>query len=142
MTHVHHDAFVIKTHGRGPVEVTDRVRDIVAASHVGTGLVHVFCHHTSASMLITENADPVVRSDLERFLARLAPDGDPAFEHVAEGPDDMPAHVRSALLGPSVTVPVRDGRLGLGTWQGIFLYEHRRGGHRRRVTVTVMGTGR
>ena len=138
---IHQDVLVVATPGRGTVELTDRVRDVVAVARVRTGLAQVFCQHTSASLLVTENADPAVRTDLETVLARLGPDGDPAYAHVAEGPDDMAAHVRSVLLGPSATIPVRDGRLALGTWQGIFLYEHRLRGHRRQVVVTVLGSG-
>lgn len=125
------------TRGRGTFEITDDVERVVAAAGVQAGLCHVFVHHTSASLLVCENADPVVRRDLEAFLARLVPDGDPLFEHVAEGPDDMPAHVRTVLTQTSLAIPVIDGRLGLGTWQGIFLWEHRRHGHRRQVTITV-----
>jgi len=136
---VHQEEVEIRTRGRGAVELTDEVRRIVRGARVETGLVHVFCRHTSASLLITENADPAVREDLETFLSDLVPDGDRRFVHVAEGPDDMPAHVRMALLGPSATIPVHQGRLALGTWQGIFLYEHRTAGHLRSVLVTVSG---
>ncbi len=111
----------------------------VAASGVGDGLATVFVHHTSASLVLCENADPTVRSDLDAFLERLVPDGDPLFRHTAEGPDDMPAHVRSILTQSSLQVPVVGGRLDLGTWQGIYLYEHRAAGHSRRVSVTVLG---
>jgi secondary thiamine-phosphate synthase enzyme len=121
------------------VDVTEQVAAAVRAAGISTGLAHVFIHHTSASLLITENADPAVHRDLERVLARLAPDGDPAFEHDDEGPDDMPAHVRAMLTATSLAVPVTAGRLALGTWQGIYLYEHRRAPHRRRITVTVLG---
>jgi secondary thiamine-phosphate synthase enzyme len=111
----------------------------VRESGIRTGLAHVFLHHTSASLIISENADPAVRRDLERFLSRLVPDGDPAFEHDAEGPDDMPAHVRATLTSVELSIPVTEGRLGLGTWQGVYLYEHRTSPHRRRLTVTVAG---
>ena len=136
---VHQVRFEVATRGRGTVEVTGQVADAVRQSGVDTGIVQVFIHHTSASLLITENADPAVHRDLERVLARLAPDGDPAFEHDDEGPDDMPAHVRAMLTTTSLSVPVSAGRLGLGTWQGIYIYEHRHAPHRRRVTVTVIG---
>lgn len=136
---MHQASHEIATRGRGTLEVTGQVADTVRQSGVRTGIAHVFVHHTSASLLITENADPAVHRDLERVLARLAPDGDPDFEHDAEGPDDMPAHVRSMLTSVSLSVPVTDGRLALGTWQGIYLYEHRRAPHRRRITVTVHG---
>ena len=133
--------FTVGTRGRGFSEITDRVNDAVAASGVQMGLAHVFVPHTSCSVLISENADPSVRGDLERWFARAVADGDPLFQHAAEGPDDMPAHVRSILAGVSVTVPVRDGRLQLGTWQGIYLWEHRTDPHRRQVRVTVLGAG-
>jgi len=129
----------IRTPGRGCHELTREVSRVVGDSAVVTGLCHVFVHHTSASLMLCENADPEVRADLERFMARLAPDGDPLFEHTAEGPDDMPAHVRSVLTGASLTLPVSGGRLALGTWQGVYLWEHRLRPHRRRVTVTVHG---
>lgn len=129
----------LSTRGRGFTEITDRLQAVVAQAGIRTGLANVFVHHTSASLLITENADPAVRRDLERFLARLVPDGDPLFEHDAEGPDDMPAHVRAMLTRESLMIPVVAGRLGLGTWQGIYLYEHRMAPHRRRLTVTVVG---
>jgi secondary thiamine-phosphate synthase enzyme len=138
----HHASFFVATRGRGTYEVTADVAHAVAAAAIETGLATVFVHHTSASVLISENADPTVRSDLERFLARIAPDGDPLFQHDAEGDDDMPAHVRSVLTGVSVGVPVVNGRLELGTWQGIYLYEHRLAPHRRRVSVTVIGEKR
>jgi secondary thiamine-phosphate synthase enzyme len=129
----------VDTPGRGTTEVTARVAALLRESGMRIGLAHLFIHHTSASLLISENADPAVRRDLERFLCRLAPDGDPAFEHDAEGPDDMPAHVRTMLTAVELTVPVTDGRLALGTWQGIYLYEHRTAPHRRRLTLTVQG---
>ena len=129
----------VATRGRGILDITAQVQAVVARSAVATGLCNIFVHHTSASLLITENADPEVHRDLERFLARLVPDGDPMFRHVDEGPDDMPAHVRSVLTQVSLGVPVQDGRCDLGTWQGIYLWEHRHAAHRRRVTVTVIG---
>ena len=129
----------IETRGRGTYEITERVAGAVRAARVATGLCHVFTAHTSASLAICENADPDVRRDLETFMADLAPDGDPRFVHTAEGPDDMPAHVRSVLTQTDVTIPVRDGRLALGTWQGVYLWEHRLQPHRRRVLVTVQG---
>ncbi len=131
----------IPTPGRAFVDVTERVRDAVRNSGVRTGLCHLFVHHTSASLLITENADPEVRRDLERFFSRLVPDGDPLFRHTAEGPDDMPAHVRAVLTLTSCAIPVRGGRLDLGTWQGVYLWEHRAGRHHRRLTVTVQPLG-
>ena len=137
MTRQH--TFTIDTPGRGSYEITREVQRLVAQSGIRTGLCHVFVHHTSASLMLCENADPTVRQDLERFMARLVPDGDPLFRHDDEGPDDMPAHVRSILTNMDLTLPVSDGRAALGTWQGIYLWEHRAHAHRRRVTVTVQG---
>jgi secondary thiamine-phosphate synthase enzyme len=130
---------VIDTGGRGSYEITDRVADAVRSAGVATGLCHVFVTHTSASLMICENADPDVRRDLETFMGDLAPDGDPRFVHTAEGPDDMSAHVRSVLTQCDLTIPIRTSRLGLGTWQGIYLWEHRLEAQRRRVLVTVQG---
>ena len=129
----------LETGGRGTYEITERVADAVRAARVATGLCHVFTTHTSASLLICENADPDVRRDLETFMAELAPDGDARFAHTAEGPDDMPAHVKAALIGTSVSVPISNGRLNLGTWQGIYLCEHRDCGGARRVVATIAG---
>jgi secondary thiamine-phosphate synthase enzyme len=129
----------IATSGRGFTDITARVAKCVASSGVSRGLVQAFAAHTSCSLLLGENADPAVRGDLERWFARAVPDGDPLFRHTAEGPDDMPAHVRSILAGVSVTLPVCDGALGLGTWQGLYLWEHRHDPHRRNVLVTVLG---
>ena len=127
----------IQTQGRGSYEITERVAAAVAAAKVATGLCHVFTTHTSASLMICENADPDVRRDLETFMRDLVPDGDPRFVHTAEGPDDMSAHVRSVLTQSNLTIPIVKGRLALGTWQGVYLWEHRTAGHRRRVIVTV-----
>jgi len=124
---------------RGLNEVTDEIREAVRASGVREGLCTVFIRHTSASLVIQENADPAVRSDLERFLSRLVPDGDPVYTHVAEGPDDMPSHVKSVLTRTSETIPVRDGQLVLGTWQGLYVWEHRNASHTRELVVHVMG---
>jgi len=129
----------VRTRGRGSHEVTREVQAAVAASGVRTGIAQVFVHHTSASLMLCENADPDVRRDLETFMAALVPDGDPMFQHTAEGPDDMPAHVRSVLTGADLQIPVRDGRCDLGTWQGVYLWEHRQHPQRRRLTVTVLG---
>jgi secondary thiamine-phosphate synthase enzyme len=128
---------VIETRGRGSYEIGDRVGAAVREAGVTTGLCHVFITHTSASLMLCENADPDVRRDLETFMADLAPDGDPRFVHTAEGPDDMPSHVRSVLTQSDLSLPVRDGRLALGTWQGLYVWEHRKHAHRRRVIVTV-----
>ncbi len=136
---IHQQSFSLSTPGRGTLDITRRVAEVVAGSGVATGLCHVFVQHTSASLILCENADPQVRADLERFLAELVPDGSPLFGHTAEGPDDMPAHVRAILTKMDLVLPVSGGRLALGTWQGIYLYEHRSHPHRRRVTVTVSG---
>jgi secondary thiamine-phosphate synthase enzyme len=129
--------FEIATTGRGMTDITRKISKTITESDIHTGLCHVFIHHTSASLIICENADPRVRVDLETVMARLAPDGDPAFIHDDEGPDDMPAHVRSVLTQTGLSIPVIAGRAGLGTWQGLFLWEHRTHPHHRRVTVTV-----
>ncbi|MGB5539932.1 MAG: secondary thiamine-phosphate synthase enzyme YjbQ [Gammaproteobacteria bacterium] len=129
----------VGTRGRGSYHITDRVQELVLKSRVGTGLCHLFLQHTSASLVICENADTDVRADMERFMSRLVPDGDPLFVHTLEGPDDMPAHVRSLLTHTDLTIPVGSGRCLLGTWQGIYLWEHRAAGHRRDITVTVSG---
>ena len=127
----------VSTHGRGLVAITPDLTRLVTQAGCRAGLLHVFIHHTSASLLIQENADRTVQEDLERFFARLVPDGDRLFAHTIEGPDDMPAHVRSALTQTELTIPVSDGRPALGTWQGVYLWEHRHRGHERRVTVTI-----
>jgi secondary thiamine-phosphate synthase enzyme len=127
----------VKTTGRGTYELTGEIQSVVSASAVRTGLCHLFIRHTSASLVICENADPTVRSDLERFVSRLVPDGDAIYEHTLEGPDDMPAHVRSILTNVDLTLPVSGNRCALGTWQGIYLFEHRVRPHTREVIVTV-----
>lgn len=134
---MHQTEILVQTRGRGSYEISDRVAAAVADAGVSTGLCHVFIAHTSASLMLCENADPDVRRDLETFMADLVPDGDPRFVHTAEGPDDMPSHVRSVLTHSDLNIPVRDGRLALGTWQGVYVWEHRHDGHRRRVIVTV-----
>lgn len=125
--------------GRGFQEISAELQRAVIQSNVAVGLCHVFLRHTSASLLITENADPDVRRDLETFISQLAPDGDPSYVHTMEGPDDMPAHIRSVLTCTELTIPVRDGRLALGTWQGAYLWEHRIRPHRRRLDITIIG---
>lgn len=127
----------VDTRGRATIDVTDRVEAIVAASGMACGVAHVFVRHTSCSLMITENADPSVRIDLETLARRWAPDGDRAYRHDTEGDDDMAAHARSVLAGVSVSVPVGQGRLLLGTWQGIYLWEHRAHPHRREIVVTL-----
>ena len=128
-----------RTRGRGTTEVTAEVARVVADTGIRKGVCTVFLQHTSASLILCENADPDVRRDLETLLSRLAPDGDPAYVHDTEGPDDMAAHARSILTSNSFTIPVADGRLLLGTWQGLYLWEHRLAPHSRSLVVTVMG---
>jgi secondary thiamine-phosphate synthase enzyme len=135
----HSESFTIATRGRGTYEITSEVNRVVKGGGIERGLCTVFVHHTSASLILSENADPSVRSDLERFFARLVPDGDPIFRHTAEGPDDMPAHIRSILTTNSLTIPVDVRTLDLGTWQGVYLWEHRADPHRRKVTVSIVG---
>ncbi|TSA17296.1 MAG: YjbQ family protein [Betaproteobacteria bacterium] len=131
--------FEIRTRGRGTTEITAEVARIVRTAGIATAIAQVFVQHTSCSVMITENADPAVRRDLEILAARWAPDADRAYEHDSEGDDDMAAHARSLLAGSSVSVPVRNGALLLGTWQGIYLWEHRTGAQLRRVVVTLVG---
>jgi secondary thiamine-phosphate synthase enzyme len=128
-----------RTRGRGTLEITADVERTVRESGVRTGLCNVFLQHTSASLILSENAAPAVRQDLETVLSRLAPDGDPAFAHDDEGPDDMAAHARTVLTASTLQIPVAEGRLALGTWQGIYLWEHRHAPHARSVVVTVLG---
>ncbi len=129
----------VATDGRGTYDITAEVQAAVRRAGVTTGVCQVFVHHTSASIILCENADPAVRRDLEAFFIRLVPDGDRLFEHTDEGPDDMPAHVRTILTQVSLQLPVAGGRCDLGTWQGLYLYEHRHAPHRRRLTITVIG---
>lgn len=136
---MHQQVLEIVTRGRGTYNISAELNKVVAASGIAVGLCHVFVQHTSASLIICENADPDVRSDLEGWMSRSVPDGDPAYDHSMEGTDDMPAHIRSILTNMDLTLPVRDGHCALGTWQGVFLYEHRYQAHRRRVVVTVSG---
>lgn len=134
-----HGTLTIETRGRGFVDITSRVAAWLAQQRLADGLLTVFVRHTSASLVVQENADPDVRGDLERFLARLVPDGDALFRHRDEGPDDMPAHVRATLTAVQATIPVTGGRLALGTWQAIYLWEHRTRPHRREVALHVIG---
>jgi secondary thiamine-phosphate synthase enzyme len=131
----------LATLGRGFHELTRELGELVKNEDITAGLCHLFLMHTSASLLITENADPDVRHDLENFIARLAPDGDPAYAHRMEGPDDMPAHIRSVLTCSELSIPIRGNRLALGTWQGVYLWEHRTRPHRRKIEVTLLGVG-
>lgn len=135
----HRGELTVATKGRGTHDITEEVTAIVRASGARNGLATVFVHHTSASLIVCENADPSVRRDLEAFAARLVPDGDRLFTHDAEGDDDMPAHVRTVLTQTSIGVPIANGKLALGTWQGLYLWEHRTSPHRRQISVTVIG---
>lgn len=137
---LHDERLEVRTEGRGTIDVTARVQAVVARAAIERGQCTVFVHHTSASLVIAENADPAVHRDLEAFMARLVPDGDRLYAHTAEGPDDMPAHVRSVLTQCSITIPVARGRADLGTWQGLYLWEHRHAPHHRALTVTVLGS--
>lgn len=129
----------IQTQGRSTINITGEIEKLISQSGIKTGLCHVFISHTSASLIITENADSDVRKDLENFFAKLVPDGDPVYLHDQEGDDDMPAHIRSVLTQSEITVPISRGKSALGTWQGLFLWEHRTHPHRRIVTVTLTG---
>lgn len=131
--------FEITTTGRGIFNITDEISKLVKQGSVQTGLCHIFLHHTSASLILCENFDPQVQMDLEAFMQRLVPDGDPLFKHIEEGPDDMPSHVRSVLTTNFLMVPVTEHKPDLGKWQGIYLYEHRILSHLRKITVTLMG---
>lgn len=135
----HQEILEVRTRGRGLVEVTSEIRRVVRSSGIETGLCVVFCRHTSCSLVIQENADPSARRDLEAWLERLAPDGDPRHTHTAEGPDDMPSHLRAAITKTSESIPVGGGDLLMGTWQGLFLAEHRTRPHRRSLVVHVTG---
>jgi secondary thiamine-phosphate synthase enzyme len=135
----HLSTITLQTRGRALVEITGEVRARLTQSGIGQGLLTLFVRHTSASLLVQENADPDVQGDLERFFARLVRDGDPLFQHRSEGADDMPAHVRAALTATQVSIPVAGGAPVLGTWQGIYLWEHRLRGHRREVALHVIG---
>ncbi len=136
---VKQETLTIGTTGRGSFEISERINECVDKSGVKQGLCHIFIHHTSASLMLCENADMSVRQDLETFMAKLVPDGDAMYQHTAEGPDDMPAHIRSILTDSSLTTPVNEGCCVLGTWQGIYLWEHRTHAHTRKLTVTVYG---
>jgi secondary thiamine-phosphate synthase enzyme len=136
---LHHDQLEVRSHGKGLYEITDDVQSKIDKSGVRNGTVTVFVQHTSCSIVIMENADPTAQRDLEKFFDRLVPENADYFTHDAEGGDDMPSHIRMVLTRTSETVPVMDGKMQLGTWQGIFLFEHRRAPHRRKVLVTIMG---
>jgi secondary thiamine-phosphate synthase enzyme len=136
---VYQKSFTIKTHGRGTIEITSRINELLNNSNVTHGLCNIFIQHTSASLILCENADPTVRSDLETFMSVLVEHGDIEYRHKTEGPDDMPAHIRSILTDSGLTIPVSGGHLALGIWQGIYLYEHRYSSFSRNVIVTVYG---
>jgi secondary thiamine-phosphate synthase enzyme len=133
------DTLTVKTRGTGLIEITAQVAHVVETSGMRDGLVTVYCRHTSASLVIQENADPDVQHDLQAFFRRLVPEGDPLFIHTTEGPDDMPAHVKAALTQTSLSIPLSQGRMLLGTWQGIYLFEHRSQPHTRQILVHVSG---
>jgi len=137
--HVHHDQLEVRSHGKGLYEITDNVQSKIDKSAVRNGTVTVFVQHTSCSIVIMENADPTARRDLEKFFDRLVPENADYFTHDTEGSDDMPSHIRMVLTRTSETVPVMDGKMQLGTWQGVFLFEHRRAPHRRKVLITTIG---
>ena len=136
---VHQTTFSVSTRGQGTYEITENVSREIQRSGLKRGVVTVFCRHTSCSLVMMENADPSARRDLEGWLDRLVPENDPHFEHTQEGADDMPSHIKMALTRTSETMPFAEGRLLLGTWQGIYLWEHRRAAHSRQIVVTVMG---
>jgi secondary thiamine-phosphate synthase enzyme len=136
---IHQTTLTVRTSRQGTQEITDLVSRELSRSKLSRGVVTVFCQHTSCSLVIMENADPSARSDLEAWLNRLVPENDPNFEHTLEGPDDMPSHIKMALTRTNESIPFADGRMLLGTWQGIFLWEHRRAAHSRNVVVTIIG---
>lgn len=127
------------TRGRGTSNINRDIDTVIRSSGIHQGICQIFIHHTSASLILCENADPTVRTDLERFMKKIVPDGDSLYQHIDEGPDDMPAHIRTVLTQSTLSIPVDQGRNTLGTWQGIYLWEHRTHPHQRRVTVTVIG---
>ena len=137
--HVHHEQLEIRTNGKGPYEITDEVQSKIDKCGVRNGTTTMFVQHTSCSMIIMENADPTARRDLEEFFDRLVPEDADYFTHGSEGSDDMPSHIRMVMTRTSETVPIVNGKMQLGTWQGIFLFEHRRAAHRRRIFFTIMG---
>ena len=136
---VRHQELRFSTEGRGTYNISQQIQEAITNSGIRTGICQIFMHHTSASLILCENADPDVRTDLETFMKRLAPDGDDMFIHKSEGPDDMPAHIRTVLTQSSLSIPVEDGKEKLGIWQGIFLWEHRNNKQKRKITVTMLG---
>lgn len=137
---IHTASLTVATKGKGTYEITQGVTGIIAESGIKAGLVTVFVRHTSCSLIIMENADPTARRDLEKFFERLVPENTPYFEHTAEGPDDSTSHIRSVLTRSSEVIPIANGRMQLGAWQGIFLFEHRRAPHHRQVALSVIGS--
>lgn len=135
----HNESITVPTTGKGTYEITDQVNEVLARSGIAAGILTVFVQHTSCSLIIMENADPTARRDLEEFFDQLVPENAPYFEHNAEGPDDMPSHIRMVLTRSSEVIPIVASRMQLGTWQGIFLFEHRHSAHRRQIMVTIMG---
>jgi secondary thiamine-phosphate synthase enzyme len=133
------EQFTVATSGKGTYEITDKIEVLVRESKIENGIVTVFAQHTSCSLIVMENADPTARRDLEEYFDRLVPENADYFEHGAEGADDMPSHIRMVLTHSSQTIPIAEGRMQLGTWQGIFLFEHRRAPHRREVSITIIG---
>jgi secondary thiamine-phosphate synthase enzyme len=136
---VHQQQLRFSTRGRGTYNISRQVDEVINNAGIKTGICQIFIHHTSASLILCENADPTVRTDLEAFMKRLVPDGDSMFKHKDEGDDDMPAHVRTVLTESSLSIPINDGKECLGTWQGIYLWEHRTGSFKRNITVTIIG---
>ena len=139
MTRAYNGEFKVRTNGKGTYEITQRIQEIVRQSQISSGLATIFIHHTSASLIIFENADPSARTDLEAFFERLIPEETDYFTHAAEGSDDMPSHIRMTLTRTSESIPIVNGRLSLGTWQGVFVYEHRRHSHSRSIAVSIIG---
>ncbi len=135
----HAETFSVHTHGKGTYEITNQIAEIVSRASIRSGTVTVFVRHTSASLVIMENADPSARRDLEMFFEKLVPEDTPWFIHTLEGPDDMPSHIRMALTRTSEVIPIIDGKMTLGTWQGIFIFEHRSRPHTRQIAVSVIG---
>jgi len=136
---IHQETISVKAPRQGLFDITSKIREVVSASVIQKGMCHIFIQHTSCSLVIQENADTSARQDLEAWLTRLAPENDPHYTHTLEGPDDMPAHLRAAITHTSENIPVIDGALGLGTWQGLYLWEHRRHTSARQIVVTLMG---
>lgn len=136
---VHQQQLRFSTDGRGTYNISQQVSDVIQKSGIQTGICQIFIQHTSASLILCENADPTVRSDLDAFMKRLVPDGDSLFKHKDEGPDDMPAHIRTVLTESSLCIPVNEGKASLGIWQGIYLWEHRTSSFKRNISVTIIG---